>query len=153
MNYWYTGEKIFTCPQFYPSYITFSSKLPLPTYFSAEIRIIKSANSAYGIMLGVSNSPIHEPISSYCGWTSVPTWGYFNNTGLRYHSKQSKSYGSNYGTGAIITIKYDRSKQLSYAVNGVDQGIAWSDLNPPMYLVASLYYSGNTIEILKIKAE
>jgi len=83
-----------------------------------------------------NNTPVQ-----YCGSTQT-SWGYYANNGHAYHV-QSKNYGVSYKEGDVIIMRLSlpnhhqdsssgsggkSGNTLSYSVNGIDQGIAYSDL-------------------------
>ena len=82
-------------------------------------------------------------VGSYLGGSSsVWSWGYYSVSKKCYSRSQTKAYGKQYCTGDVVTCVLDMiNDTLSFAINGEDQGVAYSGCfkGRVLYPAVSLY--------------
>ena len=82
-------------------------------------------------------------VGSYLGGSSsVWSWGYYSVSKKCYSRSQTKVYGKQYCTGDVVTCVLDMiNDTLSFAINGEDQGVAYSGCfkGRVLYPAVSLY--------------
>ena len=78
-------------------------------------------------------------------------YGYTNKTGTLTHDGERKRYGLRYKHGDILTMRLDlMSRELSYKINGKDQGIAYDNLPKGAYrLSIKLQFAEQKVSILR----
>jgi hypothetical protein len=80
------------------------------------------------------------------GWTSLISTGYiyYGPTGNKYHNGSVADYGVAFNAGDTVTVLYNEGLgTLSFRVNGVDQGLAFSGITGNNVIVVGLL--GNTV--------
>jgi len=96
------------------------------------------------VFLGLCTSTMR--LANYIGH-DAQSWGYYG-CGNIYRAGSSSSYGSAYRTGDAITLMLDMdARTLSYAKNGQQLGVAFSDLPDSVYPAFSLYTKNDQISI------
>eukprot|EP00455_Lapot_gusevi_P012407 TRINITY_DN1586_c0_g1_i3.p1 TRINITY_DN1586_c0_g1~~TRINITY_DN1586_c0_g1_i3.p1 ORF type:complete len:119 (+),score=15.23 TRINITY_DN1586_c0_g1_i3:200-556(+) len=77
------------------------------------------------------------------------SWGYIMGTGGKCNNKgQSDPYGQAYKEGDRIGILMDyEARQIEFFVNGRSQGVAFSNLEGPVYAAASMTGRGSRVRI------
>jgi len=92
---------------------------------------------------GVARLPFDDETDwdNYMG-ENGDTWMYYN--GTKYHSGSTASYGGTYGVGDIVgmVLDTDGGGSISWHLNGVDQGIAYNDLNSHNNIKAKTFHFG-----------
>ena len=77
---------------------------------------------------------------------SVGTWMYYSpgtNTGYRYSGGTGLPYGDTYDVGDVIGMCLDTDKgELRFTKNGIDQGVAYSDLNDIVDIYTKTFHFG-----------
>ena len=98
-----------------------------------------------------SASKQHKLLESYLGGTThCRSWGYYSVSKKCYSQSQTKSYGSQYSTGDTVTVTLDMVEdKLSFAINGEDQGIAYSGCfrGRVLFPAVSLYGPAESVTI------
>ena len=85
------------------------------------------------------------PSVSYIGGTSG-SYGYYALNGNKYNNASAVAYGSVYGTsGDVIGIAFDASLgTLTFYLNGVSQGVAFTGIPSGSYVFGQGDYTGST---------
>ena len=127
---------------------------PLPQHFSAKIKVIDlcGVNNCSNGGIGITKK---QPIvPNLCIGTELLQYGImtqFNGKCFLYGGDKSpKLYGTQYGRNDVITIIYKKDKTLSFEINDRSQGTAFTELEGPFYLMASLFFSGSELQILSV---
>ena len=95
---------------------------------------------------GVARLPFTQSAwDTYLGG-SVGTWMYYSpgtNTGYRYSGGTAVPYGDSYDVGDVIGMCLDTDKgELRFTKNGIDQGVAYSDLNDIEEIYSKTFHFG-----------
>lgn len=105
-------------------------------YFEIVINAIDGSSG--GLMIGIGDATAN--LSSYCGsdmhgWSWQPTVG-AGSQGLIYHNAVNSAYGSKISVlGTVVGILFDfATGNLTYYVNGVSQGNAYTGIAAGTYL-------------------
>ena len=115
------------------------------------IRLIvdPATSNTWRFILGV------VPAALDCGgpkqWVGTGgSWGYIAGTGGKCHvSAKSEEYGEKYGDGDVIGVQMDFERnELRFFRNGVDQGVAYSDLISPVHVAASLTAQDSMVALM-----
>eukprot|EP01006_Ploeotia_vitrea_P052211 TRINITY_DN67660_c9_g12_i2.p1 TRINITY_DN67660_c9_g12~~TRINITY_DN67660_c9_g12_i2.p1 ORF type:complete len:1039 (+),score=601.97 TRINITY_DN67660_c9_g12_i2:75-3191(+) len=113
--------------------------------FSVEIMCSPPTPNNWKFIVGVvrENFPL-----TWVG--AAESWGYIGGTGGKCYSVGSSTpYGRPFGrVGDMITVTMDFDNgQLSFAVNGVDMGVAFENLVAPVYAAASMTGTGAAVRL------
>ena len=129
--------------------------LPPNKVTSWSIKILKSKkNNGDGIDIGVAPSNINQNDDHICGW-------YFSCYSSKLHSGPPHNYYKEYGprkeggeyvhTGDSVGVVMDTRKgELSFALNGVNLGVAYEGvpLDKPLVPCVLLYLNGDSVELV-----
>jgi len=84
-------------------------------------------------------------------WTHWSGWGYIA-SGEKVLNDSSKSYGEPYGTGDIITVELDFDKKsIEFYKNEVSLGIAYKNVDVPVFPVVSVCGIGTSVRLKSIR--
>lgn len=103
------------------------------------------------VLIGVASRGILEPNNhcDTCGWYLDCDNGTLYN---QNHDNGRFFIAGGIREGSVVTVRLDRALNVSFAINGVEQGIAYRALaryNPAsLYLVVGLYEGGASVEML-----
>ena len=135
-----------------------NTPIPLNTVTSWSIRVLKSRdNNGNGIWIGVAPSDIDQNTYNCdkCGWyidcydSKLLTGPPHNYRGKEYGPR--KEYGQYVHTGDSVGVVLDTVKgELSFAVNGVNLGVAYEriPLDKPLVPCVILYFNGDSVELV-----
>ena len=73
--------------------------------------------------------------------TNIP-YARFHNRGVAMHNRAEHTYGTAFGEGDVLDIVLDDNGALSFAVAGVDQGVAFRGLEGAFVLACQPYMQG-----------
>jgi hypothetical protein len=91
-------------------------------------------------MLGIVSAS--TALSSQIG-SNAFSYGYFASSGQTSHLSNSINYGTPYTDGDLVTVLLDSDNaELSYWVNGVDQGVAHTSVTGTFFVAAGLLGTG-----------
>jgi hypothetical protein len=91
--------------------------------------------NANAMMLGVGSSG--AALTNFVG-SDVNGWGYYQ-TGQKFHTNSSASYGASYATGDIIGVALDLDAgTLTFYKNGVSQGQAYTGITGTIFAMFSM---------------
>ena len=97
--------------------------------------------STDGPIGGIANAS--ASLAQYTG-SNVNSWGYYGFNGLKYTNATGAAYGSAFGIGAVIGVALDMDAgTITFYLNGVNKGVAYSGLSGAMY--ASYSGSGSNV--------
>jgi hypothetical protein len=115
---------------------------------TASTWTIKILNRGDGVSLGLATQRTKEHLYAYLG-NEAGAWAY-RSSGTLYNSRNKKDYGVEYGTGAVVQVVYDPNKrELSFIVDGKDQGVAVRDLPQTDLFLAAGLWERASIQILE----
>lgn len=150
---WSNGSKTFRIEK--NGWESVISSRELPKYFTVNVKVIKlngvdkCSNSGLGITTEskiAPNSCIGIKATEYA--IMPKTKGdCFIYSGCY---DDPINYGMEYSDGDIISIVYKKDNTLSFAINGVNQGVAFRNITGPFYLMASLFFSGSQFDIITV---
>ena len=87
--------------------------------------------STDGPIGGIANAS--ASLAQYTG-SNVNSWGYYGFNGLKYTNATGAAYGSAFGIGAVIGVALDMDAgTITFYLNGVNKGVAYSGLSGAMY--------------------
>ena len=127
----------------------FLSKTNLPTPFKARIKIVSVNNgdtNGWKLCLGVFNTG-EFTVGSWGKHRNG--WGYILGNGNKIFTNAS-GYGKAYGVNDIITIDWN-GNHLSFYKNNVSQGVAFTDIQGPLYLAVAVSDVGHSVQLLDIE--
>ena len=149
---WTNGTKIFTHDKSDYTYITDTSTTLLPDFFTVQVKVLK-LKEQNGTLIGISKRKVgtradyrlcREDDNQYALCN-------FADGRLFMHCEEWKSYGCSYFEGDVLTITLDKTKTLSFAVNGDSCGVAATNVRGYFYLAVTTNCNGNSFEILSVK--
>jgi len=113
------------------SRILCSTNCKMPQYFSAKLIVKGSVLETLSFTLGVSVIPINYEIfenllTPLRNTYNFCIWGIYPPSREKFHGTEYSSYGNEIAYNDIVTIKFDRSFNLSFAINDNDCGIAFN---------------------------
>ena len=126
----------------------FMSNQTIQGNFIARLRIVALGDdpNTWKMCLGLYNSEKHQAGA----WDKFKNgWGYILGNGYKIHTNPSSAYGQSYGSGDNISIEY-KSKSIIFYKNGVSQGVAFSDVPGPFFIVAALSDSSHVVELVEV---
>lgn len=124
--------------------LTTQTGLKSYTEVSCKIKITNTKNPAF-IVLGFSSKPIHVAKGFLGGDLGTGNWGLAGNGALGEEGKWKK--GDTFKSGDIVTLEFS-SKIIRYYINGRENGYSFKFSGDKVYIACSLFYAGDTIEIL-----
>eukprot|EP00826_Nyctotherus_ovalis_P058919 TRINITY_DN8148_c0_g1_i1.p1 TRINITY_DN8148_c0_g1~~TRINITY_DN8148_c0_g1_i1.p1 ORF type:complete len:415 (-),score=89.94 TRINITY_DN8148_c0_g1_i1:36-1280(-) len=124
----------------------FLSMTSIAKPFKTRIKIA-SVNEAdtngWKICLGVFNTA-EFTVGSWGKYRNG--WGYVLGNGNKMYTNAS-GYGKSFGLGDIISIVWN-GMNLTFCKNEVSQGVAFTDIEGPLYLAVALSDKGHSVELL-----
>ena len=119
-------------------------------YFSVLIEALPETTNTWKICVGCVPMTFNPKNDRH--WVGAQhSWSYIAGTGGKCHnSGKSIPYGEKYDAGDIIGVLLDFTGQtIEFFKNGVSQGVAFSDLEGPVYPAVSLTAKDCRIRLLK----
>jgi hypothetical protein len=105
--------------------------------------VINATGASNFIMLGIAQPA--APITGYPG-DSATSRGYYQQTGEKYLSSASSTYGATYTDGDVIGFALDLSAgTITCYKNGVSQGTMFTGLTGTWFPAAACYNGGNIV--------
>lgn len=117
-------------------------------YFEVNILSCPYTTNSWRISVGVV--PTTFDTSKKKLWIGAQkSWGYIAGNGAKCHnSGKSLTYGSKFGKGDVIGVLMDfENKAIEFFKNGISQGIAFQDLNSPVFAAVSLTGTMASVEL------
>ena len=150
---WCNDSKVFKHDQPLYEYQTATSKTRLPAYFSVTVKMQKLKEQT-GTFIGISRRNVGNKVGYRLCREDDNQYALCNFGGGRKfcHCDEWKTYGSPYKEGDTVTITLDPSKVLSFAVNGHNCGVAFTNLKGYFYLAATTNCTDNALEIINVKS-
>jgi len=148
VNNWTNGSKIHKGGD--KDWVTFCTEWHMPSYFKCSVKIKEMRDPEEGgRFVGVSTNKCNGKGSYY--EHSNNWWALNNNLGLWCKDKFGQGRGKvTYGDdNDVVTIVYDRSKRLSFEVNGISTDDYFDNVQGPLY-VACADRTNSHYEIISI---
>lgn len=114
--------------------------------YSYSVRIDTTWSSF--IMIGVAPSSL--PMPGNYDYDNCGFWMYLSNGSLYSQAgDRERAYAQQVKAGSTVTCSYDtRAHTVSYAVDGVEKGVAFRNVTGELYPAAMLYKVGDIITFL-----
>ena len=107
-------------------------------YFEVYIESYSNANT---IMLGLTDGTTNS-------WDDAQTRTYYGSNGNKYTNGSGSGYGATYTTGDVISILFNGNVDaIAFYKNGVNQGLAFSNLSGTYYPSFSEAYYTTTCSV------
>lgn len=122
----------------------------LPTFFRANIRV-KPTGSLGWFVVGITRLNFSVDEKQFM-WHNkeIKDCYVFSSNGHISDCYGPSRYGEEYSFNDIITVKYDKCKNISFEKNGKNLGVAFENVDGPFYLAASLYFTGDSVELMEV---
>jgi len=127
---------------------------PLLGYYEVKIRLTKCTSPSH-IVLGISTIRLEENHQFWLGEQGDGnSWREYGLAGNAYYKATNGAWANGslpYKENDVVSICYNKSKQITIQVNG-ETFCGFSNVNlDKYYFAATLYYSGDEIEIIDCK--
>jgi len=149
---WNDGKKTFVHEEENYKYVTVTSQTKLPPFFTAQVKILKLQEET-GTFIGISKRNVGKKTDYRLCREDDDQYAYCNFAGGRLfsHCDEWKPYGCTYVEGDVVTITLDKTKTLTFFVNGENCGPAFSNMKGYFYLAVTANFKGNAFEIVQVK--